>query len=90
MVEKSKFQKAGGYDAQFGQYFNHVDLCLKLIDLGYHNVFLPYVKVKTQKPQKEVFAEVELNHFQNKWQKYIDRDPFYSPNFTKKKADYKY
>jgi glycosyltransferase involved in cell wall biosynthesis len=90
MVEKSKFQKAGGYDAQFGPYFNHVDLCLKLIDLGYRHVFLPYVKVDTQKPQKDAFTEVELKYFQDKWHKFLNLDPYYSPNFTNKKADYKY
>lgn len=88
MVEKDKFKEVGGYDEHFGIRFNHVDLYLKLIDSGYRNIYIPYVSVFTQEPQADEFDEAELKSFQDKWQKYIDRDPFDSPNFSRKKVHF--
>jgi hypothetical protein len=31
-----------------------------------------------------------LKSFQDKWQKYMDHDPFYSPNFSRKKAHFRF
>lgn len=38
MVEKAKFQEAGGFDENLRVAFNDVDLCFKLYELGYDNV----------------------------------------------------
>lgn len=88
MVEKHKFQKVGGYDKHFRIHFNHVDLCLKLINSGYRNVYIPYVSVFAQELHEDEFVNEEFKPFQDKWQKYIDHDPFYSPNFSRKKAHF--
>lgn len=38
MVEREKFQEAGGFAEELRVAFNDVDLCFKLYEAGYHNV----------------------------------------------------
>lgn len=38
MVERGKFQEAGGFAEELRVAFNDVDLCFKLYEAGYHNV----------------------------------------------------
>ena len=43
MVEKEKFQEAGGFAEELRVAFNDVDLCFKLYEAGYHNVCLNHI-----------------------------------------------
>lgn len=38
MIEKAKFDKAGGFDEAFEVTHNDVDICLTLYEQGYYNV----------------------------------------------------
>lgn len=38
MIEKRKFQEAGGFDEELAVAFNDVDLCFKIYEAGYENV----------------------------------------------------
>lgn len=38
MIEKRKFQEAGGFEEELAVAFNDVDLCYKLYEIGYENV----------------------------------------------------
>ena len=38
MIEKAKFNKAGGFDEAFEVTHNDVDICLTLYEQGYYNV----------------------------------------------------
>ncbi len=45
MVNKQKLTNIGGFDIQFKVEYNDIDMCLALLNKGYHNVYLPQVEV---------------------------------------------
>jgi glycosyltransferase involved in cell wall biosynthesis len=94
MVGRDKFFEAGAFDeANLAVAFQDVDLCLKLLELGYRNVYTPYARLyhyesatKTEKdkipdPAEDVFMK-------KKWARYIADDPYYNPNLTRRKEDF--
>jgi GT2 family glycosyltransferase len=90
LISKSKYKEVGGLDAKFRIAFNDVDFCLKLRERGYYNVYTPFSKlyhhesISVGKPQDGTRDIKEFNNeakmMKDKWQKYIQNDPFYNPN----------
>lgn len=101
MVKTDLYRVAGGMDEEnFAVAFNDVDLCLKLRQLGYWNVFTPFAEAyhfesksrgyDTDGPAKERF-EKEAAAFRQKYAKLLEAgDPFYNPHFTLKDESYGY
>jgi GT2 family glycosyltransferase len=92
MVRKDAFECVNGMDEQFEVEYNDVDFCLKLMDAGFNNVYLPQVELyhfesatrghpHQSKPSYERHLK-EMKKFKDKWQKYIDHDPYYNPNLN--------
>jgi GT2 family glycosyltransferase len=94
MVEKKKYLEVGGFDEELAIEYNDVDFCLRLLEAGYHNIYLPEVELyhyesltrghphanlKTYKVHLK-----EVAYFQSKWNHYIEDDPFYNPNLSRK------
>ncbi len=93
-VKRELFESCGGFDAEsFPNKFFDVDFCLKLIEKNYRNVFTPYAELmqiderKLLNLQKNA-SEKELENFQKKWQKFIEKDPFHNSNLSKKSEDF--
>jgi len=95
MVNKEKYNEVNGFEEQLKVAFNDVDFNLKLVENGYYNVFLPQVELyhyesksrgldTTTEKYKRFLSEVDF--MQNKWKKYIKKDPFYNPNLSLNKA----
>jgi GT2 family glycosyltransferase len=92
MVRREVYDEVNGFDEDFAVEFNDVDFCLKLIEKGYYNIFLPHVLVYHYESisrghphlTKESYERSvrEATVFMNKWQKYIDNDPCYNPNLS--------
>lgn len=92
MCRKEVYHEVGGFDENFVVEYNDVDFCLKLIEAGYYNVYLPHVMLYHYesltrghpKSSKESFERhiIEIKRFQDKWKKYIDSDPCFSPNLS--------
>ena len=84
-------------EEKFKVAFNDVDFCLKLLEKGYRNIYNPYVELihyesksrgyEYTKEQEERFNK-ESENFKTKWKKYIDYDPYYNINFTRKTCNY--
>ncbi|PSO43379.1 glycosyl transferase family 2 [Candidatus Saccharibacteria bacterium QS_5_54_17] len=93
MVDKEKFHQVKGFNPKFQIAFNDVDLCLKLQNAGYFNVYTPHVKLyhfesksvgkyKTKGRNSEQFEE-ETSAMGRKWTwKFINNDPSYNPNLS--------
>jgi GT2 family glycosyltransferase len=71
--------------------FNDVDFCLKLLESGYRNVVLPYVRLKHHEsktrgpedtPEKQKRFEREKGMMLEKWKEYLLNDPYYNPNLA--------
>lgn len=98
MVRKTVFDEVNGFDEAFAVDFNDVDFCLKLKDRGYNNIYLPHVtllhyeSISRGHPHKtkESYGRhlKEINLFKQRWQKYIDNDPCYSPNLSLTQGDF--
>ncbi|HWZ66046.1 MAG TPA: glycosyltransferase family 2 protein [Patescibacteria group bacterium] len=91
MVAKDKFEKVKGFDPLLRVTFNDVDLSLKLLAQGWHNLYLPQVrlyhhesvsvgKVNVNRDMKELNAAAET--MVRRWSDVIKHDPYYNPNFS--------
>lgn len=98
MVKKADFEKCGGYDEQLSVSLKDVDLCLRLRQLGYLNVFTPFAEayhaglldkgLESNETIRQKYLE-ECEIFRERWQAVLKKgDPYYNPNFTLEKSDY--
>lgn len=100
MIEKNKFNLAGGFDEKLAVEYNDVDFCLKLYDKGFFNVFLPDVELihyeslsrghpsSTRAGNERHLKEVD--YFMSKWRSLIEDDPFYNINLSKQHTEFQY
>ena len=58
MIEKAKFDKAGGFDEAFEVTHNDVDICLTLYEQGYYNVLRNDVFFFTMNHSQEVMMRL--------------------------------
>jgi len=98
LIRKSLFKEVGGLnEVDLTVAFNDVDLCLKVREAGYSNVWTPYAELYhlesgsrgvEDAPEKMARFHSEIAYMQRRWKKIIERDPFYSPNLTKAREDF--
>lgn len=97
MCRRDVFMAVDGFEEQLAVAFNDVDLCFKMLDRGYRNIYLPHVKLyhyesksrgMENTPEKQARFEQEVNYMQLKWHALIEHDPCYNPHLTKRKPDY--
>lgn len=87
LCRREVFEEIGGFEEELSIAFNDVDLCLKMLDNGYQNIYLPHVKLyhyesksrgyETTIEKQERFTK-EVKFMIDKWDKYIQHDPCYS------------
>jgi len=92
MVRTTVFDQVGGFDETFGTEYNDVDFCLKVMDAGFRNLYVPHCELyhyesmsrghphSTSESYKKHVKEVNL--FRKKWKKYVENDPCYNPNLS--------
>lgn len=97
MCRKEIFYEVGGFEEELSIAFNDVDFCLKIIERGYRNIYLPHVKLYHHESKSRGYEDTpkklkrfkdEVKYMQKKWVKYINYDPCYSPNLSRKHLDY--
>jgi O-antigen biosynthesis protein len=97
MCQRQVFEAVNGFDEVLAVAYNDVDLCLKIIDAGYQNIYLPHVKLYHHEsksrgyedtPEKQARWQREADILIERWQRFIQHDPCYSPNLTRSRADY--
>ena len=91
MLRKSIFDEVGGYDETLAIAFNDIDLCMKVRDAGYKNIFNPAAELIHHEsksrgfedtPEKQERFRKEILVFRKKWGKELDAgDPYYNPHF---------
>jgi GT2 family glycosyltransferase len=98
MCRREVFEIVNGFEEDLAVAFNDVDLCLKIVEKGYTNIYLPHVKLyhyesksrgHEDTPAKLARFIKETEYMQNKWKKFIEYDPCYSINLTSKYEDYR-
>ncbi len=98
MCRREVFESVGGFDEQLSVAYNDVDLCLKMVEKGYRNVYLPHVVLYHHEsksrgayedsPEKLLRLSKEAEYIQSKWKEIIERDPCYSPHLARDNEDY--
>jgi GT2 family glycosyltransferase len=98
MLSAQKFQETGGFDESFAVAFNDIDLCLKLREAGYLNIYTPYAELyhhesksrgyEDNDEKRRRFAD-EIYRFNLKWEQVMEAgDPYYNPNLSKERGDF--
>jgi hypothetical protein len=85
MIRKAVFEEAGVFDeTNLKVNFNDVDLCLRLRERGYYNVYTPYAELRHYESASRGYknSPEEALHIRRRWGRMIDSDPYYNPNFA--------
>lgn len=99
LCRRELYEEVGYMDEElFKVAFNDVDFCLKLMEKGYRNVYVPYVELyhyesKTRgyeySKEKEERFNRESENFKSKWKEILEKgDPYYNINFTRETCNY--
>lgn len=92
VISKEKYLEVNGLEEDLAVNYNDVDLCMKLLDKGYNNVFLPQVELyhlesisrgKINNEAKEKQLEIEQNYMREKWKNKLLIDKYYNFNYSK-------
>ena len=98
MVERKKLEAIGGWEELFTVEYNDVDLCLRLREKGWNNVYLPHVSLyhyesltrghphMTSASYERHLREVSL--FKERWKGYVEDDPCYNPALSRGRHDW--
>ncbi|WP_444914604.1 glycosyltransferase family 2 protein [Microbulbifer sp. TRSA007] len=92
LVRKSIFEQVGGLDEKhLAVAFNDVDLCLKVREAGYRNLWTPFAELYHHESAsrgaddtlaKRRRAKREADYLRSRWGRLLDTDPAYNPNLT--------
>jgi GT2 family glycosyltransferase len=89
LVKKLVYLEADGLDENLPVDYNDVDFCLRLIQLGYRNIWTPYAELyhhehgtrgKAQDPERHAQLIQDMAYMRNRWGEYLTQDPLYTPN----------
>ena len=98
LLRRAVFEEVGGLDEQnLPIAFNDVDLCLKVREAGYRNLWTPYAELYHHESvsrgvddtgAKRARANAEVEYMRRTWGPELDRDPAYNPNLTRAFEDF--
>lgn len=93
MMKTSVYKEVGGLDEGYAVNLNDVDMCLRIREKGYLNVFTPYARLyhyesksrgtNDETPEKLRQFGQEVARFHKRWRKLIIKgDPYYNINLS--------
>ena len=91
MVRRDVFDEVGGFDERLAVEFNDTDFCLRVLQRGYRNVYVPHAtlvhhesKSRGTNEPSSMSAQKSSGRalFRERWQTPGYRDPYYNPNLT--------
>lgn len=86
ILRTETFWTVNGFDAKgFASTLFEFDLCLRLVQAGYRNLWTPYSRMVSTGTLKTCFDECNQNEaerFRMKWRDFIDHDPAHNPNLV--------
>ena len=91
MVSRDKFEKIGGFDEALAVVGNDVDLCLRLLDAGYRNLWTPLCSLihhESISRKTSVPKEDEKAMWQRWSKRFMAGDAWYNPNLSADKGDF--
>ncbi|MBI3250106.1 MAG: glycosyltransferase [Deltaproteobacteria bacterium] len=91
MMRKSVFAEVGGFDEQLRVAFNDIDLCLRVREKGYRNIYTPYAVLYhlESATRKKLHPMSDERFFRQRWGQLIEAgDPYYSPHLSLERFDF--
>ncbi len=98
LVRREVFEQVGGFDGEhLAVAFNDVDLCLRIHEAGYDNVWTPWAELYHHEsatrgaedtPEKQRRFGKECAWMERRWAALLKRDPAYNPNLTLAREDF--
>ncbi|MDT6941787.1 glycosyltransferase [Brucella pseudogrignonensis] len=98
VIRKSSFEAVGGLNENdLAVAFNDVDLCLKLREAGYRNIWTPYAELYHHESasrglednmEKIQRFQSEIDYMRKRWNTDTFADPAYNPNLTLNAEDF--
>ncbi len=92
LTRRDVFLEAGGFDEEnLAVAFQDVDFCLKVHQRGYRVVYTPFARLyhhESVTKDEKIPNPKEVAFMQEKWCSYIEDDPYYNPNLTRKDEHY--
>jgi GT2 family glycosyltransferase len=98
LVRRQVFDEVGGFDEEnLAVAFNDVDICIRIYQAGYNNLWTPYAEFNHHEsasrgaedtPEKQRRFTLEAEYMLNKWGPVLERDPAYNPNLTRCGEDF--
>lgn len=91
VARRSVLQQVGGLDERLQVAFNDVDLCLRLREAGYRNIWTPFAELYHHEsasrgyedtPEKVARFHREIDFMRVRWGSALAHDPAYNPNLT--------
>ncbi len=92
VIVKDRYLEVGGLNEKdLAIAFNDVDLCCKLVNAGYRNLWTPHAELYHHEsatrgtdntPQKKARFQAEIDYMTNTWGNMLMTDPAYNPNLT--------
>lgn len=91
MVRREVFEEVEGFEERLAVAFNDIDLCIRIRNSGYNNVYLPFVKLfhfesksrgYEDTPEKRARFDREAQFMKNRWGQMLINDPFYSRHLS--------
>ncbi|WP_447955845.1 glycosyltransferase family 2 protein [Vreelandella sp. EE7] len=92
LLRKSVFEEVNGLnEADLAVAYNDVDLCIKVREAGYRNLWTPYAALYHHEsisrgaddtPEKRARWLSEFAYMRKAWGELLDSDPAYNPNLT--------
>ncbi len=90
MIERGKFEAAGGFDERFLVAYNDVELCFRLVKRGLFNVVCPAVELAHHESltrghdngsaAKRARLEADKKRIYNAHPEFLAHDPFHNPS----------
>lgn len=91
LIRRSVFEEVGGLDEGLQVAFNDVDMCLRVRERGYRNLWTPFAELYHHEsasrgyentPEKIARFKREEAFMKQRWGEALQRDPYYNPNLT--------
>ncbi|MGQ0445959.1 MAG: glycosyltransferase family 2 protein [Beijerinckiaceae bacterium] len=89
-VERAKFAAAGGFDVRLPVEYNDIDLCLRLEERGFANLWTPFARVvhfESASRGRATFRRLDKHaaeraYFRQRWADRLRDDPFFHPGLS--------
>jgi len=88
LMRREVFQAIGGFDETLPDEFAQIDLCLKIRRSGYLIVYTPLAKLYWDSSSADDIDTSSEAVMRQRWSDVLERDPYYNPNLSRKRADF--